>query len=228
MAVAETQPPLSQQPDERPFWDVTEYDWHITFALKRLFYTDYLGITDIKGRTEDTADKLLLSDFEAHFHDSPITVDGGSTFAPGETPYDLKLEAAIEQFDVARFFRERAPENTPRAEGLFNIKLDAFGQSPNMPQYRNNLFFDMRMQSRDGVFRPFNPNSSLVAGSSGFAGAFGEVMSYVPTGLFGLGAVSRLVYYIKEIEYDKVDIHMVRDESGMYRSGSTLSRALKS
>jgi hypothetical protein len=212
-AAAEAPPPLSQQPDAQAFWDVTGYDWHVSFALERLFYTDYLEITDIKGRTEDTADKLLLSDFEAHFHDSPITVDGVISFAPGEVPYDLKLEAAIEQFDVARFFRELAPENTPRAEGLFNIRLDAFGQSPNMPQYRNNLFFDMRMQSRDGVFRPFNPNSALVAGSSGFAGAFGEVVSYVPTGLFGLGAVSRLVYYIKEIEYDKIDIHMVRDES---------------
>ncbi|HAJ91624.1 MAG TPA: hypothetical protein DCO71_03225 [Gammaproteobacteria bacterium] len=206
-------PPLSQQPDAQAFWDVTGYDWHVTFDLERLFYTDYLEITGIKGRTEDTAGKLLLSDFEAHFHDSPITADGVINFVPGEVPYDLKLEAAIEQFDVARFFRELAPEHTPRAEGLFNIKLDAFGQSPNMPQYRNKLFFDMRLQSRDGVFRPFNPDSALVAGSSGFAGGFGEVVSYVPTGLFGLGAVSRLVYYIKEIEYDKIDIHMVRDES---------------
>jgi hypothetical protein len=212
-AAAEALPPLSQQPDAQAFWDVTDYDWHVTFDLERLFYTDYLEITDIKGRTEDTADKLLLSDFEAHFHDSPITADGVIGFAPGEVPYDLKLEAAIERFDVARFFRELAPENTPRAEGLFNIRLDAFGQSPNMPQYRNNLFFDMRMQSRDGIFRPFNPDSPLLAGSSGFAGGFGEVVSYVPTGLFGLGAVSRLVYYIKEIEYDKIDIHMVRDES---------------
>lgn len=212
-AAAAAPPPLSQQPDARAFWDLTGYDWHVTFDLERLFYTDYLEITGIKGRTEDTADKLLLSDFEAHFHDSPITADGFISFAPGEVPYDLKLEAAIEQFDAAHFSRELAPEHKPRTEGLFNIKLDAFGQSPNMPQYRNNLFFDMRLQSRDGIFRPFNPDSVLAAGSSGFAGAVGEVVSYVPTGLFGLGAVSRLVNYIREIEYDKVDIHMVRDES---------------
>jgi len=71
----------------------------------------------------------------------------------------------------------------------------------------------MRLQSRDGVFRPFNPNSALLAGSSGFAGVFGEGVSNIPTGLFGLGAVSRLVNYMKEIEYDKIAIHLVRDES---------------
>ncbi len=71
----------------------------------------------------------------------------------------------------------------------------------------------MRLLSRDGVFRPFDPNSALLAGSSGVAGAFGEGVSNMPTGLFGLGAVSRLVNYMKEIEYDKIAIHLVRDAS---------------
>ena len=83
-----------------------------------------------------------------------------------------------------------------------------------MAQYRNNLYFDMRMQSRDGVFRLLDPNDPLVTGSSNFAGAVGEGVSYVPTGLFGMGAVARLVNYIKAVPYDKVDAHFVRDESG--------------
>jgi len=114
-------------------------------------------------------------------------------------------EAGVEQFDLATFFRELVPESKPRAEGLFDVSLKASGQSPNMPQYRNQLFFDMRLQSRDGIFRLLDPDSVLVGGTTGFAGAIGEGVSYLPTGLFGLGAVSRLVKYIKEIDYDKVD-----------------------
>jgi hypothetical protein len=135
------------------------------------------------------------------------------TFTPGETPYDLDLQAGVEQFDLARFFRELVPDSKPRAEGLFNVSLKASGQSPNMPQYRNQLFFDMRLQSRDGIFRLLDPDSALVGGTTGFAGAVGEGVSYIPTGLFGLGAVSRLVKYIKEIDYDKVDVQLLRDES---------------
>jgi hypothetical protein len=201
------------KPDARAFWDTTDYDARVKFRLDRLFYTDYLEFRDIKGHAALLPDKLELGDFSAHFHESPITLDGRMAFAPGETPYDLKLRAGVEQFDLAKFFRELIPGSTPRAEGLFDVSLDAFGVSPNLPQYRNNLYFDMRLHSHDGVFRPFNPDSALLAGSSGFAGVFGEGVSNIPTGLFGLGAVSRLVNYMKEIRYDKIAIHLVRDES---------------
>jgi hypothetical protein len=204
---------LDLKPDERAFWDTTDYDARVKFRLDRLFYTDYLEFRDIKGHAALLPDKLELGDFSAHFHESPMTLDGRMTFAPGETPYDLKLRAGVEQFDLAKFFRELVPGSTPRAEGLFDVSLNAFGTSPNLPEYRNKLYFDMRLQSRDGVFRPFDPDSALLAGSSGFAGVFGEGISNIPTGLFGLGAVSRLVNYMKEIKYDKIDIHLVRDES---------------
>jgi hypothetical protein len=200
-------------PDERAFWDTTDFDTRVKFSLDRLFYTDYLEFRDIQGLAALLPDKLELGDFSMHFHDSPITLDARMGFAPGETPYDLKLQAGVEQLDLARFFRELVPGSTPRAEGLFDVSLKAFGSSPNLPEYRNRLYFDMRLQSRDGVFRPFNPDSALLAGSSGVAGAFGSVASNIPTGLFGLGAVSRLVNYMKEIDYDKIDIHLVRDES---------------
>ncbi len=209
----ETDPTLELQPDERAFWDVLPYNFHTDTHIKRLFYTDYLEIYDIKGHTDFTPGRLSLDNYAAHFRDNPITLDGAITFTPGETPYDLKLQAGAEKFDLATFSRELDPQAIPRAEGLFDVKIDAFGKSPNMAQYRNHLFFDMRMQSRDGIFRLLNPNSALIQGSTSFAGLFGEGVSFIPTGLFGLGAVSRLVSYIKEIDYTKIDIHLVRGES---------------
>jgi hypothetical protein len=199
-------------PDERAFW-ATPYNRHATYNIRQLYYTDYLVIRDIKGRGDFTPERLSLEDFEAHFHDSPIRLNAVMTFTPGEVPYDLDLQAGVEQFDLAKFFRELVPDSKPRAEGLFNVSLNASGKSPNMPQYRNQLFFDMRLQSRDGTFRLLDPDSALIGGTTGFAGAIGEGVSYIPTGLFGLGAVSRLVKYIKEIDYDKVDVQLLRDES---------------
>jgi hypothetical protein len=200
------------KPDERAFWN-TDYEARLRFKLDRLFYTDYLEFRDIQGHVALLTDRLELGDFSAHFHDSPITLDGRMTFNPGQTPYDLKLQAGVEQFDLAKFFRELVPGSTPRAEGFFDISLDAFGASPNLAQYRNNLYFDMRLLSQEGVFRPFDPDSSLLASTSGIAGLFGEGVSNLPTGLFGLGAVSRLVNYMKEIDYDRMEIHLGRDQS---------------
>jgi hypothetical protein len=209
LAAAEAQELL---PDERAFWD-TLYKRHATFHIGQLFYTDYLVIQDISGRADFTPERLSLENFEAHFHDSPIRLNALMTFTPGEAPYDLDLQADVKDFDLAKFFRELVPDSKPRAEGLFNVSLDATGKSPNMAQYRNQLLFDMRLQSRDGLFRLLDPNSALVGGTTGFAGVIGEAVSYLPTGLLGLGAVSRLVEYIKVIDYDKIDIQLLRDAS---------------
>jgi len=212
-AAAAEEEALEQLPDERAFWDVIPYDRHASYHIGQLYYTDYLVIHDIRGRGDMIPERLALEDFEAHFHDSPIRLNAVMTFTPGDVPYDLNLQAGVEQFNLAKFFRELVPDSKPRAEGLFNVSLKASGQSPNMPQYRNQLLFDMRLQSRDGIFRLLDPDSALVGGTTGFAGAIGEGVSYLPTGLFGLGAVSRLVEYIKEIDYDKIDVQLVRDES---------------
>ncbi len=210
----DAEPASSREADRRAVWDVLPYPTRLDLDVGRLFYTDYLEIRDIKGVLGVGPETLALTEWAAYFHDSPMSVDGALRFSAGQTsPYDLRLVGSIEQLNLAQFLRELVPGSTPRAEGLFNVKLDAFGSAPNLPQYRNDLFFDLRFQSRDGVFRPLEPDSVLITGSSNFAGAFGEGVSNVPTGLFGVGAVSRLVNYIREIPYDRIDIHVIRDES---------------
>ncbi len=199
--------------DETAFWDVMPYNRKATYSIKRLFYTDYLEILDITGRAEITPSRLSIDELKARFHDSPVEVNAVLTFTPGDEPYDLNMQALVDKFDLATFQRELDPDATPVAEGLFTVNADAYGKSPNMMQYRNNLFFDMNLKSREGVFRLLDPNDPLVVGSSNLAGAVGEGVSYVPTGLFGLGAVARLVNYIDEVPYSKLDIHLVRDES---------------
>jgi len=200
-------------PDESAFWDVVPYNRNMTYNIKRLFYTDYLEVVDITGRAEASAGRLSIDEFKAYFHDSPIAFNSVISFTPGEEPYDLDMQASVDQFNLDAFLIALDPETIPMTEGLFDVKINAYGNSPNMAQYRNNLYFDMKMQSRDGVFRLLNPNDPVVMGSSGFAGAVGESVSYIPTGLFGLGAVARLVNYIDAVPYDKIEAHLVRDES---------------
>jgi len=98
-------------------------------------------------------------------------------------------------------------------EGLFGVKVEATGVFPNFSQLRNRLLFDVRMKSRDGLFRPLPPDSALMLGASDFMGTLGEGLSYLPTGGFGAGAVARLVNYIAEIDYDTLDLHLVREDS---------------
>ncbi|MCZ6566465.1 MAG: hypothetical protein O6852_10140 [Gammaproteobacteria bacterium] len=199
--------------DVNAFWNVIPYDINTEYDIEQLFYTEFLVIHDIQGKTAVTADKLMIEDFEAHFHESPIKVDTVMTYAEGEKPYNVKINASVAQFNLKEFFVELVPDSKPRATGLFDVNFEGTGQTQNMSQLRNNLLFDINFSGKNGVFRLLDPDSVLVGGGTGFFGALGEGISYIPTGLFGAGAVPRLVKYIKEVEYDSLEVHLIRDES---------------
>lgn len=205
---------LDETPDPAAFWDILPYTTRLQFNFRKLFYSDYLAFNDIKGGADLTRRKLELNAFSARFHDSPITLDGGFTFTAGEAaPYTAKLRGKIADFDLNQFFTELTPNEESRIEGLFGVDIAIDGTAPNAAQFRNRLLLDLKMNSRDGLFRPLPAGGTLMAGASDALGIVGEGLSYVPTGGFGAGAVSRLVNYIAVIDYDVIDIHITRDTS---------------
>lgn len=205
---------LDETADTAAFWDVLPYTTRVEFDFRKLFYSDYLAFNDIKGSADVTDKALVLNAFGARFHDSPITLDGGLTFTAAATePYTAKLRGKIADFDLNQFFTELTPNEESRIEGLFGVDIAIDGTAPNAAQFRNRLLLDLKMNSRDGLFRPLPAGGTLMASASDALGIVGEGLSYVPTGGFGAGAVSRLVNYIAVINYDVIDIRITRDTS---------------
>ncbi len=205
---------INNAPDEAAFWDVLPYESSLSLHINQLFYSDYVVFNEVAGQIALTEKQMGIRDLTANFHDSPLRFAGNIDFSSkSASPYDLKLEGTISEFDLNQFFTELVPGAKPRIEGLFSVSIDAFGTAPNMGQYRNNLLFDIKLKSREGLFRPLPPSSPLVIGASDALGIVGETLSYVPTGGFGAGALSRLVNYIQEIDYDRIDIHITRGDS---------------
>ena len=205
---------LNEKSDEKAAWKLVPPAVVIRLQIDKLFYTDYLAFTDVGGQLEARTHRLALHGIKAHFHDSSFKFEGLTRFdEKAPQPYSLDLTGDIKNFDLNQFFTELVPGEKPRVEGLFSIDVKAFGEFPNFSQLRNKVLFDMRMQSRDGLFRPLPPDSGLIIGASDVLGIVGESLSYVPTGGFGAGAIARLVNYIARIGYDTIDIHLLRDES---------------
>ena len=200
-------------PDQIAFWDVTRYDVNTKLNFEKLYYTEFLIIHNIEGETITSPSELHLKDFQAFFHESPIMVDSKISYTESTSPYDLDIQASIKEFDMKQFFDELMPTSQARSEGLFDVNFVGKGTTPNMSQLRNDLLFDLQFSAEDGLYRLLDPNSALVGGSTNVLGAIGEGVSYIPTGLFGLGAVSRLVDYIKVINFDVMHVHLVRDET---------------
>ena len=205
---------LNETPDTQAVWKVLPPAVMVNLQVDKLFYTDYLAFTDVGGQLDVRRRKLAFNGIKAHFHNSALRFDGLTSFdAQAAQPYNLDLTGTIKDFNLSQFFTELVPGEKPRIEGLFGGDVKAFGQFPNFSQLRNKILFDIRMQSRDGLFRTLPPDSGLVLGATDVLGVVGEALSYVPTGGFGAGTIARLVNYIVRIDYDTIDIHLMRDES---------------
>ncbi|MBT8447074.1 MAG: hypothetical protein KJO38_08000, partial [Gammaproteobacteria bacterium] len=184
--VAAAAPLIDDTPDEKAFWNVLPPDMQVGLSIDELRYADNLSFNDIRGRLVLTDTRLGLTDIAARYHDSPLRFDGAVDFSAGVAdPYQVALEGAVKEFDLNRFFTELRPGVTPRLEGLFGVDISAYGDAPNAGQFRNRILFDMALTSRDGVYRPLDPDSALVAGASGALGLVGEGLSYLPTSGFG-------------------------------------------
>ena len=205
---------VDDTPDTKAAWKLLPYAVVVDLQIDKLFYTDYLAFTDVGGQLDLRTRKFALNGIKAHFHEAALKLDGITRFdATAAQPYSMEIGGTINDFDLNQFFTELVPGEKPRVEGLFGVEVKGFGQFPNFGQLRNRLLFDIRMQSRDGLFRPLPPGSGLLVGASDVLGFVGEGLSYIPTGGFGAGAIARLVNYIARIDYDSIDIHLKRDES---------------
>ena len=205
---------VDETADKSAFWDLLPYDTQFSFKFDRVFYSEYVALTRITGQANLRSQVLEIVDFAAYFHESPFTFNGGLSFdAELASPYEADVIGKIEDFDLNQFFSELLPKEKSRIEGLFGVDITIGGNSPNAAQFRNQLLLDLRMNSREGLFRPLPLDSVLMVVASDALGIVGEGLSYLPTGGFGAGAVSRLVNYIAEIDYDSVDIRIKRDSS---------------
>ncbi len=204
-------PPLNTLVDTEPFWK-SPVDIDANLSIDKLYQTDYLAFDKIKGKLSINDNEFKAHEISALFHDSPLKLDSLVNFNTtlNKHPYDVNFIMDIKDFNLSDFLKELDPTVEPLIEGIFNVDLKMFGQMDNIDQWRNQLLFDARLVSFDGIYH-FIPNDSVLLLSSGYAMALaGEVVSVIPTAGFGLGIMSRMVRFIKDFPYDKIDIHLVR------------------
>ena len=205
------QPPINTVVDTEPFWK-SAIDIDATLSIDKLYQTDYLAFDQITGKLTLNDNEFKAHDISALFHDSPLKLDSIINFKPAaKHPYDVDFVLDIKDFNLLDYLHELDPEHEARIAGIFNVEFKAFGEMDNIEQYRNQLLFDSRLVSYDGIYHFIPKNSVLLLSASTAMAITGEVVSLVPTAGFGLGIMPRLVRFIKDFPYDKIDIHLVRN-----------------
>ena len=194
-----------------PFWK-SGMDISSQLKIDTLYYTDYMSYKDIAGQLDITDDKLHARDFKMKFHESPMNLNALLNFnAADERPYDINFKTTLSRFGVGKFLTELNPEHVPRADGIFDVDVNIYGGLSNLSQFRNELLFDILIEGKDGVFHLIPSNDMMMRSSGAAMAVVGEVVSVLPTSGFGLGIVNRVIRFAKDIDYDFIKMHLVRN-----------------
>ena len=201
---------LDKTPAQEPFW---KSGFNISTQLKidTLFYSDYMSFNDIVGELNMNGEKLHAQNFKIKFHDSPMILDALFNFDKNQKkPYDIKFNTSLGHFRVGEFLKELNPKHAPRADGVFDVDIKIYGSLSNLTQFRNELLFDMTIEGKKGVYHLIPAHDVMMRSSGAAMAVVGEVVSVLPTAGFGLGIVNRVIRFAKDIDYDFIKMHLVR------------------
>lgn len=203
---------LNKTPASEPFWK-SGFDIAAQLKIDKLYYSDYMSYHDIAGQLSMSDEKLHAKDFKIKFHESPMLLDALFVFNDDhKRPYNIKFHTSLSQFGVGKFLQELNPKHVPRADGVFDVDINIYGGLSNLTQFRNELLFDMLIEGKDGVYHLIPADDAMMRSSGAVMATVGEVVSVLPTSGFGLGIVNRVIRFAKDIDYDFIKMHLVRQK----------------
>jgi hypothetical protein len=207
-----TRQSLDKTPATEPFWK-SGINIAAQLNIDKLFYTDYMSFQKITGKLDMTNEKLHAENLKMKFHESPMLLSAIFDFDKNkDRPYNIDFNTSLSQFGVGKFLTELNPKHVPRADGVFDVDVNIYGDLSNLTQFRNELLFDILIEGKDGVYHLI-PADDVMMRSSGAAMAIvGEIVSVLPTAGFGMGIVNRVIRFTKDIDYDFIKMHLVRKD----------------
>ncbi len=201
---------LDKTPAEKPFWQ-NGFDISTRLNIETLYYNDYNSYQDIMGELSMTDQQLHAKNFKIKFHDSPMILNALFNFTKNQKkPYDIKFNTSLSQFKIGDFLKELNPEHIPRADGVFDVDIKIYGGLSNLSQFRNELLFNINIEGKNGVYHLIPANDVMMRSSGAALAVVGEIVSLLPTSGFGLGIVSRVIHFAKDIDYDFISMNLIR------------------
>lgn len=198
---------LRERRSAAPFWG-EEVSGRARLELGSL---DFAGssVTGIRGRLEVDPRRIELADVEANTGDARLAAQGLLTFDPAApSPYELRFDSSVDDLDVARILRSRAPDVPPTLEGLFAMQMHLAGTGRNPLDLALGTLGDLHLRGRDGIFR-------------GLAGRFGAARTGARVAGFltfskELKAIGHLLGELEELRFSTLDVVLARTDPGRF------------
>ena len=181
-------------------------------------------MTGLTGLVNIARDRVSLEKLEAAFGEkSRLAAKGDLRFSPGAQPYQLGGDYSLTEFDAGKLFKALEPGKAPTVEGTFTITGQLAGTGETLDRTIGRTRGRFELTSRQGIFRGLQRSSSKVSMTSKAvelgASVLGSILGsqkatkaaekVAGTAYF----VDQLAQSIAELNYDQLNVRLVRDES---------------
>jgi hypothetical protein len=182
------------------------------------------AMTGLNGSVAIEQARVSLPKLEAAFGEKGrFAASGEVKFAGGPQPYQLDGNFSLTEFDAGPLFKALEPGKPATVEGVFNVTGRFTGNGETMDRTLERTRGGFELAGRQGIFRGLQRSSNKVSMTSKAV----ELSAAVLGSIFGSDKVTKaaekvagqayfvdqLAQSVAELNYDQLNVRLVRDES---------------
>jgi hypothetical protein len=214
--------PVKVTADTVPSW--SHFTGRLALDIKSVTRGAEWSMTGLTGLVNITRDRVSLDKLQAAFSEkSRLAAKGDLKFSQGAQPYQLGGEYSLTEFDAGRLFKALDPGKAPTVEGTFTVNGHLAGTGETLDRAMERTRGQLELTSRQGIFRGLQRTSNRVSITSkavelgasmlgtllGAQKATKAAEKVAGTAYF----VDQLAQSVAELNYDQLNVRLVRDES---------------
>ncbi len=208
--------------DPVPAW--SRFTGSLVLDVKSVTRGAAWAMTGLTGRVLIAPARISLEKLAAAFGEkSRLAAQGEIKFTGGAAPYELDGDFSLNEFDAGRFFKALEPTKPATIEGLFTVKGHFAGSGETLGRLAERTRGTFELTSQQGIFRGLQRTSNKLSmtskavelGASVLGSLFGsQVVTKAAEKVAGTAYfVDQLAQSIGELNYDQLNVKLVRDES---------------
>ncbi|HKB57427.1 MAG TPA: AsmA-like C-terminal region-containing protein [Lacunisphaera sp.] len=182
------------------------------------------AMTGLNGSVAIERARVSLPKLEAAFGEKGrFAASGEMKFAGGPQPYQLDGNFSLTEFNAGPLFKALEPGKPATVEGVFNVTGRFTGNGETMDRTLERTRGRFELAGRQGIFRGLQRSSNKVSMTSKAV----ELSAAVLGSIFGSDKVTKaaekvagqayfvdqLAQSVAELNYDQLNVRLVRDES---------------
>ena len=214
--------PVKPAADTAPAW--ARFNGRLLLDVKSVTRGPEWSMTGLTGQVSIARDQISLEKLEAAFSEkSRLAAHGDIRFGAGARPYQLDGEFSLTEFDAGRLFKALEPGKAPTVEGTFTVNGHLAGAGETLARTIERTRGRFELTSRQGTFRGLQRTSNKVSMTSKAielgASVLGSILGsqkatkaaekVAGTAYF----VDQLAQGVAELNYDQLNVRLVRDEA---------------